>query len=87
MNVCPLGVLSGRGLCDKLITQSEESSPSCVCACVCVCVCVSDRDPKTPIMRSPWPALCHSTTGKEKKIHHNKESWISTSSTGIQSVP
>ena len=39
-------VLSGRGLCDELITRPEESyQVSCVCA----------WSGKTPIMRRPWP--------------------------------
>jgi len=29
----------GSGLCDGLITHSEESYLECVCVCVCVCVC------------------------------------------------
>jgi len=50
-------VLSGRGLCDELITRPEESYRLCVCVCVCVvcvvcvcvcgvcvCVCVCDLD-------------------------------------------
>jgi len=47
-------VLSGRGLCDELITRPEESYQLCcvvVCdletsigaLCVCVCVCVRAR--------------------------------------------
>jgi len=28
------------GLCDELITCSEESYQVCVCVCVCVCACV-----------------------------------------------
>jgi len=27
----------GSGLCDELITRSEESYPVCVCVCVCLC--------------------------------------------------
>jgi hypothetical protein len=30
----------GSGLCDELITRSEESVRVCVCLCVYVCVCV-----------------------------------------------
>ena len=30
----------GSGLCDGLITRSEESSWVCICVYVCVCVCV-----------------------------------------------
>jgi hypothetical protein len=39
-------VLSGRGLCDELITRAEESYRLC-----CVIVC----DLETSIMRRPWP--------------------------------
>jgi hypothetical protein len=28
----------GSGLCEELITRSEESYRVCVCVCVCVCV-------------------------------------------------
>ena len=35
---CEYCLLSGRGLCDELITRSEE--PCCVCVCVCVSNCV-----------------------------------------------
>ena len=35
---CECCVLSGRGLCDGLITRPEESYSVCVCVCVCVCV-------------------------------------------------
>ena len=42
---CDSCVLSGRGLCDELITRTEESYQVwcvcvCVCECECVCVCV-----------------------------------------------
>jgi hypothetical protein len=30
------------GLCDGLITGSEESYRMCVCVCVCACLCVSN---------------------------------------------
>ena len=38
----------GTGLCNKLITRSEESYQVCVCVCVCVCVrvCVCSRNLK-----------------------------------------
>ena len=55
-------VLSGRGLCDKLITRPEES-----CRLWCV-VC----DLETSRMRRPWPALGRSATKKKCKI----DSWI-----------
>jgi hypothetical protein len=31
----------GNGLCDKLITRSEDFYRVCVCVCMCVCVYVS----------------------------------------------
>jgi hypothetical protein len=49
--------LSGRGLCDKLITRPEESY-----RLWCVVVC----DLETSRMRRPWPALGRSATGKKK---------------------
>jgi hypothetical protein len=49
-------VLSDRGLCDKLITRPEESYRLC-----CVVVC----DLETSRMRTPWPALGRSVTGKK----------------------
>ena len=50
-------VLSGRGLCDELITRPEESY-----WLWCVVVC----DLETSRMRRPWPALGRSATGKKK---------------------
>ena len=32
----------GSGVCDGLITRSEESYGLCVCVCVCVCLIVCD---------------------------------------------
>jgi len=49
--------LSGRGLCDELITRPEESYRLC-----CVVVC----DLETWRMRRPWPALGRSATDKKK---------------------
>ena len=46
MDVCLLRVLSGRGLCDELITRPEESY-----RLWCVIVC----DLETSVMRRPWP--------------------------------
>jgi hypothetical protein len=34
---CEYCVLSGKGLCDGLITRPEESSPLCVCVCALGC--------------------------------------------------
>ena len=47
-------MLSGRGLCDELITRPEESY-----RLWCVVVC----DLETSRMRRPWPALGRSATG------------------------
>ena len=55
---CACCVLSGRGLCDELITRSEESY-----RVWCVVVC----DQETSRMRRPWPALGCSATRKRKK--------------------
>jgi len=54
---CECCVLSGRGLCDELITCPEESYRL---RCVVVC------DLETSRMRRPWPALGCSPT--EKKV-------------------
>ena len=54
---CECCVLSGRGLCDDLITRPEESSRLC-----CVVVC----DLETSRMRRSWPVLGRSATGKKK---------------------
>ena len=53
---CECCVLSGRGLCDELITRPEESY-----RVWCVVVC----DLETSKMRRPWPALGRSATGKK----------------------
>ena len=52
---CECCVLSGRGLCDELITRPEESY-----RLWCVVVC----DLETSRMRRPWPALGRSATKK-----------------------
>ena len=54
---CECCVLSGRRLCDALITRPEESYRLC-----CVVVC----DLETSRMRSPWAALGRSATGGNK---------------------
>ena len=54
---CECCVLSGRGLCDGLITHPEESYRLW---CVVVCGLESSR------MRGPWPALGRSATGKKE---------------------
>jgi len=53
-------VLSGRGLCDKLITRPEESY-----RLWCVVVC----DLEISRMRRQSPALGGSVTGKKYYIH------------------
>ena len=54
---CECRVLSGRGLCDELITRSEEPYRMW-----CVVMC----DLETSRMRRSWPALGRSAT--EKKV-------------------
>jgi len=51
---CECCVLSGRVLCDELITRPVES---------CRLWCVVVYDLETSSMRRPWPALGHSATG------------------------
>ena len=53
---CECCALSGRGLCDELITRPEESY-----RLWCVVVC----DLKTSRMRRPWPALGRSATAQK----------------------
>jgi hypothetical protein len=50
-------VLSGRGLCDELITRSQSYRLWCVVVC----------DLESSRMRRPWPALGRSATTKKKK--------------------
>ena len=52
---CEYCVLSGRGLCDELITRPEESY-----RLWCVVVC----DLTTSLIRRPWPALARSINRK-----------------------
>jgi len=52
---CECCVLSGRGLCDGLITRPEESY-----RLWCVVMC----DLETSRMRRPWPALSRSAKGE-----------------------
>jgi len=54
---CECRVLSGRGLCDELITRPEESYRLW-------CVVVFDLE--TSRMWRPWPALGRSATGGDK---------------------
>jgi hypothetical protein len=53
-------VLSGRGLCDELITRPEESYRLC---CIVVCNLETSR------MRRPWPTLGRSDTANSYKKH------------------
>jgi hypothetical protein len=68
---CEYCVLSGRGLCDELITPPEESYRLCVRArarvCVCVCVC----DLETPTMGGLRPSSAVSLQEKiaYKAVH------------------
>ena len=56
---CECCVLSGRGLCDGLITRSEESY-----GLWCVVVCDLETSSR---MRRPWPALGCSAIGGKKQ--------------------
>ena len=60
---CECCVLSGRGLCDELITRPEESY-----RLWCVVVC----DPETSWMRRPWPTggCCAKTINNKHKHKH-----------------
>ena len=69
---CRYCVLSGRGLCDGLITPPEESYRLC-----CVVVC----DQKTSWMRRPWPTggCCTPFPPPKKRLHMTLwsfERWI-----------
>ena len=57
---CECCVLSGRGLCVVLITRPEESID---------CGVFSECDLEASRMRTPWPALGHSTTGGQKEVY------------------
>ena len=57
---CECCVLSGRGICDELITRPEVSYRL---GCVVVC------DLETSRMRRPWPALGRSATAKNIYIY------------------
>jgi hypothetical protein len=62
---CECCVLSGRGLCDELITRPEESY-----RLWCVVVC----DLETSRMRTPWPSLGRSATAKKKETYFTDRS-------------
>ena len=66
---CDCRVLSGRGLCDELITRPEESYRLC-----CLAVC----DLETSWMRRPWPTgglLCQKQTNKYLSTITHFSSW------------
>jgi hypothetical protein len=56
---CECCVLSGRGLCDELITRPGESYRM---RCVVVC------DQETSRIRRPWSALVRRTTKKKRNV-------------------
>jgi len=62
-------VLSGRGLCDELITRPDES-----CRLWCVIMC----DLETSRMRRPWPALGRNATEKIITRHWKLWTWFLT---------
>ena len=63
---CECCVLSGRGLCDELITRPEESY-----RLWWVVMC----DLETSRMRRPWPALGRSATARKwKQTEHSNRS-------------
>jgi hypothetical protein len=68
---CECCVLSGRGLCNELITLPEESY-----RLWCVVVC----DLETSRMRRPWPGLGRSATAKNIYIYISNTncSWVVT---------
>jgi hypothetical protein len=57
---CECCVLSGRGLCDELITRPEESYRLW-------CVVVCDLEKQTSWLRGPWPT--RGVSGQEKKLY------------------
>ena len=72
---CDCCVLSGRGLCDELITRPEESY-----RLWCVVVC----DLETSRMRRPWPALGRSTIRKKNLKKMEDVDWVQLSRGGVQ---
>jgi len=74
---CECCVLSGRGLCDELITRPEESY-----RLWCFVVC----DLEASWMRRPWPALGRSATGKEKCVSFviSFKDWLAASRFGLR---
>ena len=61
-------VLSGRGLCDELITRPEESYRMCVCVCVC--------DLETSGTRRSRPDLCGCTTKSVISAGNNRTRYL-----------
>jgi len=63
--------LVGNGVCDELVTRSEEPYRECAsnCVCVCACVCVRARlivcHVETSRVRQSRPVLYCYTTEKE----------------------
>jgi hypothetical protein len=57
---CECCVLSGRGLCDELITRPEESYLSVVCLTECYC--------EASIMRRPCPTGASCAMERRKHI-------------------
>ena len=64
---CESCVLSGRGLCDGMITRPEEFY-----RLWCVVLC----DLETSRMRRPWPALGRSATGKQNPLEWQLVSFV-----------
>ena len=63
---CEFCVLSGRGLCDELITRPDDFYRLC-----CVVVC----DLETSGMGRPWPALGSSATGRNYFRGFGNQTW------------
>jgi len=77
---CECCVLSGKGLCDELITRPEKSY-----RLWCVVVC----DLETSRMRRPWPALGHSAIKKtcfEQLRSHPQEDNCMNTTSGITNL-
>jgi hypothetical protein len=74
---CDCCVLSGRGLCDELITRPEESYRLWYFV---VCGLETSR------MRRPWPALGRSATGKEQYVSLviSLKDWLTASRFGLR---
>ena len=70
-------MLSGRGLCDELITRQEESY-----RLWCVVVC----DLETSRMRRPWAALGRSATGGGGKCNQNEQQQGAQDSAELQMI-